>query len=594
MAPRVPRTNLDRVPLRPLPGVRAAAVPEIGGEAEVFEAARGVVREAQAIAAQEKARGLRITTNQYRGDAGRFSTSLWTEAQGRRSGNAVNVAVEMNERYQEWHRNRVKGITDTRTREAVEEMFTSSSGKLNGRLQQYELGQAQSHEDSTFKAMQNGLAEVALSFADDPDRSNKVMEILDEHRKKLDVFTRSQGLSVGDFVRREKIFDSTVHSGIIRTLLAKGKDIAAKDYLHLHGREMTADDRRRAGLDVEEGGTRGTSQRLAENVMSQDTPEKPLTDEAALVMARAASTNPKVNDLVVARVRQRLRDRAIFRRDELAKRYEGFAKLIDDNPGRNPRDLIPANIWNNETLLPAKVRDALIARAVDPPIDDHEAWIDFRFRAKEDPRSISEMNRQEFETDIWIKLSGRHREQALAQWSAFQDAKTKPGKPFVSLFSDEAMILRSLADAQLGGITRSDTKERVLRSSSKSKVFTKWMDRIDENRAVFNAQNKRDPNDAELQKIIDEEIIPETMIDVPRGDDKPIKELKPLEIIRLTGNFEKVPARAVERLVEEAKRLGIALDITREDHRLRITRAYLTSWVSGSVDLVHDTLTGKR
>lgn len=81
--------------------------------------------------------------------------------------------------------------------------------------------------------------------------------------------------------------------------------------------------------------------------------------------------------------------------------------------------------------------------------------------------------------------------------------RAKKPEEFKAWASDNDLLIKGMIAGNIGGLEQGDTMKEVKKSPTKSKAYQEFKGQIDAARAAFNVNKKRDPDQDELQKMID-------------------------------------------------------------------------------------------
>lgn len=202
---------------------------------------------------------------------------------------------------------------------------------------------------------------------------------------------------------------SKIHALVIGRMVDNEDDIEAKKYFETVKDMLVGQDLVLTEKALEEGSTRAESQRLSDEILQKE------QDPAKRLEAVRKMSKGKLRDATEERVRQGIRDDEAVRRIQQEKAYIQATNIVDANPDRPPREVVPASLWQGFT--PSE-REALERRSGNQDNDD-KTWLDFLDLSYQ---AVAALNRQEFETRYWSKFDKVTRSKAEAQWNASRNA----------------------------------------------------------------------------------------------------------------------------------------------------------------------------
>ena len=179
---------------------------------------------------------------------------------------------------------------------------------------------------------------------------------------------------------------------------------------------------------LEEGSIRGESQRRADAILSQR-----LSYTESLELVRQIK-DPKIRDATDTRVKDGKQSEVMAKKLQDDDVYQLATNLVDSNPGRRPRDLVPPMSWNKLSL---EHRNALESRATGTQSNDDKRWLDF---LELKPGQLAGLSRADFEVGYWSKFDNAHRNRAETMWKDSQNGKENDLKVTMAFTAKERMF----------------------------------------------------------------------------------------------------------------------------------------------------------
>lgn len=230
------------------------------------------------------------------------------------------------------------GLSNDRQKAAFNRASQARWSDINGTLTRHVFSEVKKNDDSETENFLKNSQQAAIANIGDDARINTEME---RQTAAIVDYSRRNGLGV-EFVKQKTaqvVSDTNV--GLIDRMIANGQDLKAKAWLDGHRDQIAGDDIAKVERWVQEGSTRGESQRQTDVILARTTGEMEAIGVANKI------TDPKVRDASVERVRQyySIKDKADRQeREELTTQAAG----IIDKTGTV--DKIPPSQWNKLTL----------------------------------------------------------------------------------------------------------------------------------------------------------------------------------------------------------------------------------------------------
>ena len=259
-----------------------------------------------------------------------------------------------------------------------------------------------------------------------------------------------------------------------------------------------------------------------------------------------------------------------YQKQEEEINYKRATDLVDQNPGINPKNLVPKNVWES---LDTSARAALETRAEAPGFNNGRKWLDFLDLT---PESMAKMSRADFEKNYWMHFDREHRGRAESMWTrATQKGPAAAGKDPVLTSS---LTFREQIENTLRVSGAIPAKKN--RPAMTEKDVRYWDDF--ENRAAAALEEfemnklggQRKATQDERQQVIDRLMIQKAMVGKSGFDqEKPIEQLTPAEMGKAYIPMKKIPPGDVENIkVEFKKRWGNEPDEREIEHEYFLSR----------------------
>lgn len=412
--PIVPRANLPGE-TRPLSQNRLSA----NAPAEAFGVRNnidigGVVKAVSDIDQMQRERADQIATMDADAKTGQFETTLLYDPKtgllNREGKNAFSAPEEAEAAWLTHTGEIEKGLATNAQRLAYRRMALQRKQGLDLAVQRHVSAEMKKYDDQTTKSYVEGEQNAALINFQDPTR---ITQSIARQKDAVRLFAQRNGLPQEWIDTQTADVASKTHRMVIEKLLSKDRDEDAQKYADSVSGEIVGADSIAVDKALDEGSTRGASQRQADQIVADTTSRREALDSAKTIK------DAKVRDLVESRINHHYDEVREIQREEQDKLYLQSTNMLDAHPGTPPRMVIPPAIWSQ---LDLGMRNALERRANgddDRLPNDDKRWISFLDMRPED---LAKLSQPEFESKYWAYFDKPHRERAAAQWAAARDA----------------------------------------------------------------------------------------------------------------------------------------------------------------------------
>lgn len=319
-----------------LPGIRAneAAAPEafgsIGKGANPYEATSGIGQDIIRIAESEKRNADDVATTDAHTKLLNLKNSLLydkdTGAYTKKESDAFNVVDEYGSQFDKSAQAIQDGLKGDEQKAIFGRMKTQYANELNSELNRHVFQEAQKFDTTTFKNGVEASRNDAVMNYQNPD---KVQESLGTQRALLFSYAQRNGISPDS--DQFKVLDSDIqsktHSDVIDRMINNGQDVAAKDYFDQNKDAIVGSDLLKTEKMVEEGTSRGQSQRIVDDILNRNLPSSDALSEIRAV------ENPKVRDAAYERYKQEITTQKALEADNRQKQFQGISDIIEQSQG---------------------------------------------------------------------------------------------------------------------------------------------------------------------------------------------------------------------------------------------------------------------
>lgn len=479
---RGPRVPTD-APLSNFGGGQAAegamgAAAQLGGDV----AAQASYERRKAYQDAVQIEGLRAS-NQIAAEELRIKKQLMT-VKGR---DAQQAAGKVGGDLEKFYTSLEKSIENPDVKQRAYAEYARSQQALDGWSNNYAASEMQQYEDNEFKSFMTTQRESA---AVDPSPSN-VAPAAEAQRRAIAEYAQRHGLGEEWVKGQQRDAASATYTNALKTILASGNDLAAKNFYDMNNDMFVGQDAIYAKGAVEQKSRVGEANRIVDGYFAG--PKAPKT------MSELQSQFEKIEDgtlrnMVESKAQGRLND---IRESE----HIEYGNLMQDaigavratgNLDRVPYGIKPSDMIKLDEMA-ARMKKGDLAES------DPKVYTEFWAMSKPQLKAITE---QDMLTKYYPKMTSAHYASAVKEWSEARE--NKAGAGFQSLKSNDELLISGLADAQLGGITKLDSEATIKKDEDKSTMYMKFRDEIDARRKKFLHDTGNNADDEQTQKFIDE------------------------------------------------------------------------------------------
>ena len=441
--------------------------------------------------------------------------------------NAFGVYDSVKDSWQKHIQETEKKLTNDNQRMAYKNLVSGRWSNIDRQLQRHIGTETRKYDDQTSTAwLANEQSRVSKNY----NEPGIVASSLGIQRAVIADYAKRNGLPAKYVEQKTAEATSTTHKTVLEQMMADGNDLGAKEYYQANSAEILDDADIKKG--IAESSLRGESQKVSDGIVAGT---KTLSE--ALTQARAIDES-EVRDEVTKRVKQHYADLDAAEKDDLERNYMGAVNLMESNSGRNPRNIIPSNIWSKLTL---PQREALERRSEDTQKNNDKVWLDYLGL---DSTAISNLTRGEFETKYWSKFDKEHRNRAETLWNAAQEktGKDKADK-FTTLIAPTSVSESTWVGLGLG------------KPADNAEAFSQFEHEAQKQVNLFEATvlgGKRKASPEEIEKIVNDIAVKNIKVDVdlsywptgtttiPLGQRKPNQQIEGFQVRKAvrTGTYQ--------------------------------------------------------
>jgi hypothetical protein len=499
--PTVPMYNEQARP-EALPGVRVAVDAPIDafgagkGTQEMTEAFSKVGQAAAKIAEQEKKKADELALMDADFKLSTLQTKLLRDPQNgalnKRGKDAFGTPGEVMNGFSTGADQIEGGLSNDEQKIAFRKVALGRMAEVDKTVQEHVAGQIKAYDDTTTDSY---IANERNSAADNYKDPTAVANSAERQRQAIVAYAGRNGLP-DEWVKQKMVdVESKTHVEVISRMLANGEDQLAKQYYEQVSPNISGGDKVALDKALEEGSLRGESQRKTDSILSKITTRQEAIDQAKQI------PDPKVRDAVYERVNKEFDERREIENETRGELYLQSTNLIDANPGKSARDVIPPDTWSKLSL---EQRNALQNRG-ENPVNDDKKWLDFLDLK---PQEVGSLSRADFETKYWSHFDSSHRTRAETQWEA---AKKSPDDPKVTnAITFKEQIDNTLRSAKLVDPSNPKKDDRDAAAYARfEQEAAMALDDFERNQLG----GKRHSTMQEKQKILDDMVLKKVFVD---------------------------------------------------------------------------------
>ncbi len=432
--------------------------------------------------------------------------SFWNLKDGaitRKGKDSFGTVEEYGQKFDDFADKIEEGLANDTQKQMYRLRRQDRKNELLDQLQKHTYAEGTKYQEEVINSKMSTIQDDLRLNYNEPDRVvvgedgtrkvvSKIRQGIDDQFKLIDELAAGNGQSSDWVELKKKEIESQTHTDVVKRMLSLGNDLDAGKYFKQNEKAFTGKDTDALNGALEEGSTRGQSQRISDTLSSK------YSDPAQAYAEARNISNPKLRDAVEQRLEHQFNVRKSLESEARNQLYMKAANSIEANPGVPVRDAVDPSDW---ARLTPEQRRSLSERSNDPA-NDNKAWLDF---LDLDDRKISKMTREEFETKYWTKFDSSHRTRAEAKWDAMRDgggSGSGKGGKHNALLSDTKLVLMAAKEAKIGDIEATDTLKDINGDEDKTTAFTEFQNQAADRFSDFYNENKRDPSHEEKKKIL--------------------------------------------------------------------------------------------
>lgn len=510
---RVPIDNLPGVAPGEMPGVRISPnAPEAafgGGQdaAQSFGQARGLANDIMKEQEEVRQRADLAAVFKATAELSNYTTDLQYNPQtgivAQKGENAFPLAKSIPEQ----HRKKVSELMGTLSSPEQRQVFQRQAEQnfqsLNGFNQRHIAGQSEhfmaQQADAIVDAHQKAGANAgfSLDFEGIHKAAGEVYGARMAYGQKNGIPPEmAKGMADTD--------TSRTYTGAIISMLDAKQDMAASKFFAENSSKLTPEDRHRLAGPLKLGSILGESQRTVDSyfagemvgvptggnnwVQQRSEPVKTMAD----VIAKSKNIeSPEVRAEVERLARQRFADIHMAERQQNETAFMGIAKLIEQNPGVDPRTLATPDQWENQ--LTPDLKNDLKKLAYPKEEMERLALTNLVLTPDNELKGYSD-------AQVLGKFGAHMYKQAIDR----RDAIRKGGPAYDANALHDATLMSVFVKSGLGGVKPDDTAEDIKKTPAKQAALYQFWDTVEKGRAADQLASGKKADDLTTRKKAEE------------------------------------------------------------------------------------------
>lgn len=344
--PTVPRYNEEQINTAKLGSAKfteTAAIESFGGgKANAAEAGLEVAKSVDKIYQNEKQKADQMAIQNAENQLTQLENNLLydekTGALNKKGANSFETGTTTMEDYKKKSREIYEGLGNDKQKLAFENLAGNRAGSIDRRVQSHIATERTRYDDQITSSSIRNEQNAAIKAYMDPERIN--LSIANQE-KALRQFGERNGIPKEEIDSKLSEVLSKTHAGVISRLLDDDNDMGAEAYYKVNEKNITdADSIINVKKALEDGSTRGKSQRFVDGIL-----KKGMSESAALEQARKIES-PKLRDATMTRIQNEYNMRDNAKRASMEKVHISALNNIDSG---NVNDLTKIPGWNSMT-----------------------------------------------------------------------------------------------------------------------------------------------------------------------------------------------------------------------------------------------------
>ena len=438
--------------------------------------------------------------------------ALEAAAMGRLGKNAFGVLGDTTKSFDEFVKSSSKNLSPRIVRQYLD-MADVRRHSIVGKVRGHEFAQTREAKKDEYSASIESSKNRAAYLADDLGVKTETAIIYGEVLDRA----REEGWGPESVKAEISQHESDLHKRVIGKILADGDPIRAREYFKTYGKSIEPTTAAVLNKHIESEALEGESRQFATRFMTPYPSADGFQYQPELEDAVKRVDEIKFDDGVYQeKVRQRTE--RIIRQEYAQKKQEqtqkhgaafsAAAKAVEQSGSVDQIKADP-ELWFEVLTDTDRTRLERRAERLSKGQDVKTNLTKFaEFYAKTEDELLA-MDEGEF-MEWGDHLSKKDYNTARNHWLLAR----KPDE-FKSAYTDNQLMLKGMAEGNVGGVGKTDTMADISKSRKKEKAYFEFKERVDSAKAAFFAKHKKMPGDDDLQKIIDKLALEKVTIDNP-------------------------------------------------------------------------------
>lgn len=443
--------------------------------------------------------------------------------------NAIGASEKYGEMFNKEMDSIEGGLSNEDQRLVFRKIRQTQSLDFNNDVQRHVYGETQRYDqETTISAIAASKDDAVQNYMN----PGKVTEAIKIQGALMDAFGARNGMPIELVEQKKREAISNTHADVINRMINSDQDKLAKAYFDEVKTALTGDDASKIEKVLHVGSLRGEAQRQEDTIIASS---KSLTD--GLEKARAIE-DPELRDEVVSRIKTRFAEQKAIAEQTQEQNFQRAADILETTKSKNK---IPASLWASLSLSERNAIDSRARQLVEgvSAKTDYSVYDKLSRSASNDPNGFSKINLLQYRS----KLSDSDLEKFIDLQRSVRDKKTG-WESKQDGFRTEYQIASGMA------------AKMKIKDESKNDFYSA----IESAKREFMDKNKREPQRAEFQKIVDDIAINKVFVSkIGFDSEKPVYALTEDERRKAYVPYKNIPQNAVSKIKQLAMNRGTKL-----------------------------------
>lgn len=374
-----------------------------------------------------------------------------------------------------------KGLSNNQQKAAARKLYENRLADVDRQLNRHVSGEIKKYD----LEQTDGLVKAEMNAAmENPFDTERVGLAVQRQQAALYAYGLRTGAPPEELKNLVEGAASKTQAGAIRSMLAKGDDMAAEKYFEGVKGQLVGSDLVEVQKDIEEGSLRGKSQRLSASMYRGDL-------GSALNAARKIE-DPKLQDATVERVKALHSQQEMIKNDRIEKLHMGATDIIDKT---GSIDQIPPDVWTKFSLS-ERSQLKTYAENRSKGIQPSTNWKDY-YELKT-MASSPELRDKFQQIDLYSGFRGRLADAEFKELTSMQNGLRK-GDPKAKALADGIQSDQQIVTGALREMGVNMSPKAGKKDVERANLFRKA---VDEQVAALAQHTGKRPTNAEIQMVV--------------------------------------------------------------------------------------------